>query len=139
MRDTLTADELGLWRDFLRWSEQTMAAVGADLAAKSSLSVSDFEAMIRLQDAGGEMLQRELSDSLSWSASRLSHQLRRMEQRGLINRSSAGHGRSVRVALTALGQTELRTAVAVHAHSVREHFLRIVEPNAASLIPRSGH
>ncbi len=139
MTDTLTAEELGLWRDFLRWSEQTMAAVGADLASKSSLSVSDFEAMIRLQDAGGEMLQRDLSESLSWSASRLSHQLRRMEQRGLINRSSAGHGRSVRVALTTPGREELAAAVVVHAQSVREHFLRVVEPSAASLIPRSSH
>ncbi|MGB3373964.1 MAG: MarR family transcriptional regulator [Microbacterium sp.] len=139
MTDTLTAEELGLWRDFLRWSERTMAAVGADLASKSSLSVSDFEAMIRLQDAGGEMLQRELGDSLSWSASRLSHQLRRMEQRGLLSRSSAGHGRSVRVALTTLGRRDLAAAVAVHAHSVREHFLSVVDPSAASLIPHSDH
>lgn len=137
MTDSLSAEELRLWRDFLRWSEHTTAAVGADLAARSSLSVSDFEVAIRLHDAGGELLQRELLDSLAWSASRLSHQLRRMQQRGLIARSAAGHGRSVRVALTPVGRTELACAMAVHARSVREHFLDALDPATAASIPRS--
>lgn len=138
MTDSLTAEELGLWRDFLHWSEHTMAAVGADLASRSSLSVSDFEVAIRLHDAGGELLQRELLDALAWSASRLSHQLRRMEQRGLISRSAAGHGRSLRVGLTPAGRSELDAAIAVHARSVREHFLRPLTPGAAESIPRTA-
>lgn len=136
MSDSLSTQELQLWRSFLHWSEQTMTAVGADLAAKSSMSVSDFEVAIRLQDAGGELLQRALGEHLAWSASRLSHQLRRMEQRELISRTAAGHGRSVQVALTARGRSELESAVAVHARSVREHFLRVLGPDAAAVIPQ---
>jgi DNA-binding MarR family transcriptional regulator len=124
MVDVLTAEEVQLWRGFLRWSEQTTAAVGADIASESSLSVTDFEVAIRLHDAGGELLQLELGEALTWSASRLSHQLKRMEQRGLIERSPLGRGRSVKVGLTELGGIELSSARAVQARSVHQHFLK---------------
>lgn len=123
MTNALTTEEVELWRGFLRWSEQTAAAVGADIASESSLSVTDFEVAIRLHDAGGELLQLELGEALGWSASRLSHQLKRMEQRGLIERSLLGRGRSVKVGLTNVGGTELSSARAVQARSVRQHFL----------------
>lgn len=137
MTDPLTTQELRLWRDFLHWSEHTMAAVGADLASSSSMSVSEFEVAVRLHEADGETLQRVLGEHLGWSASRLSHQLRRMEQRGLLTRAEAGHGRSVLVTLTAFGREELSTALAVHAHSVRMHFLSTLGSKAADLIPRA--
>jgi DNA-binding MarR family transcriptional regulator len=133
MTDALTADEVELWRGFLRWSEQTTAAVGADIASESSLSVTDFEVAIRLQDAGGELVQLALGEALGWSASRLSHQLRRMEQRGLINRSLLGRGRSVVVSLTEAGGREVLSARAVQARSVRQYFLRPLDAHLGRL------
>jgi DNA-binding MarR family transcriptional regulator len=131
MVGTLTTEEVELWRGFLRWSEQTTAAVGADIASESNLSVTDFEVAIRLHDSGGELLQLELGEALGWSASRLSHQLRRMEQRGLIERSPLGRGRSVRVMLTELGSVELSSARAIQARSVRQHFLSPLDTHVA--------
>ncbi len=137
MASRLTPEEVTLWRGFLSWSEKTIVAVGADLAAKSSLSVSDFEVAIRLKEAGGELLQLALGDALEWSASRVSHQLRRMEQRGLIVRRSAGRGRSVQVSLTDTGRAVLESAIAVHAESVRTHFLAPLRPEVAAMMSSS--
>ncbi|GAA3939178.1 MarR family winged helix-turn-helix transcriptional regulator [Microbacterium soli] len=137
MTDSLTTEELRLWRDFLQWTEQTMTAVGADLASNSSMSVSDFEVAVRVQEAGGVVLQRVLGEHLGWSASRLSHQLRRMEKRGLLTRPKSGHGRSMQVVLTASGRAELDSALAVHARSVREHFLSTLGSSTADIIPRA--
>jgi DNA-binding MarR family transcriptional regulator len=137
MTGPLSTQELQLWRDFLQWSEQTISAVGADLSSHSSMSVSDFEVAVRLHEAGGEVLQRVLGEHLGWSASRLSHQLHRMEQRGLLTRSSAGHGRAVLVTLTASGSEDLASALTVHAESVRTHFLRMLHGAAPDIIPRA--
>jgi DNA-binding MarR family transcriptional regulator len=127
----LTAEEVELWRAFLRWSEETTAAVGAEIAATSDLSVTDFEVAIRLHDAGGELSQLTLGESLGWSASRLSHQLRRMESRGLVTRSPLGRGRAMKVVLTEPGRRELSSARAVQARSVRRYFIAPVDAHLA--------
>lgn len=137
MTRRLSPEEVRTWRSFLRWSEGIVAQVAAELAAKSSLSVSDFEVAARLERDGG-LLQGELAESLAWSPSRLSHQLKRMEQRGLVERVTAGRGRAVRVEMTARGRSEYTVAAQVHADAVRGSFLHNVRPEEAELIQRWG-
>jgi DNA-binding MarR family transcriptional regulator len=134
MTPQMTPDELLLWRGFLRWSEGTAAAIAVELAAGSSLSVSDFEVAVRLHHVDSGLIQGVLGASLGWSASRLSHQLSRMEKRGLVDRASSGRGRSVRVTFTAAGRSEFEAAAEVHAHAVRTHFLSTLKPSVAAAI-----
>jgi DNA-binding MarR family transcriptional regulator len=121
---TLSAPEQSLWRGFLAWSETILALVGSDLVNATGLSRPDFEILVRLHEApGGTLTQRDLGESLGWSASRLSHQLERMEARDLLTRVDTGTGRLRDVGLTEYGAQEIGEAVRVHATAVRTHFL----------------
>jgi DNA-binding MarR family transcriptional regulator len=123
MAPRLDDDERALWRAFLAWTEATRGTISRELVASSDLTFPEFEVLIRLSDAGGRLDQRELSEALTWSPSRISHQLSRMESRGLIERTEVGSGRLMHVALTEAGTAAISAALDVHAESVRRHFL----------------
>jgi len=121
--DALDASEVALWRTYLAWTRAVTAQVEAALLSSSGLSASDFAILVRLHEDGGAMQQAALQASTTWSASRLSHQLRRMERRDLIARAGVGVGRAVLVELRPEGARALAGAVHPHAIAVREHFL----------------
>ncbi|WP_214411290.1 MarR family winged helix-turn-helix transcriptional regulator [Sphaerisporangium fuscum] len=122
----LSADELRVWRAFLRWSENVTAGIAQSLAAEAALSQPDYEVLKRLLEAGGGLSRQALEQSLSWSPSRLSHQLRRMEARGLVGRDDAGYGRYVNVEITADGREVMAAADAAHAAAVRRCLLDVL-------------
>jgi DNA-binding MarR family transcriptional regulator len=70
----------------------------------------------------GEMRQQALARVMTWDKSRLSHQLTRMQQRGLVERRYAS-GNTVLVVLTKLGREKLEAARPIHAESVRRNLL----------------
>jgi DNA-binding MarR family transcriptional regulator len=119
----LAADELLLWRNFLLWSEGVTAAVAQALTAETGLSKPDYEVLKRLLEADGALPRQLLQQSLRWSPSRLSHQLRRMEARGLVGRSDAGRGRNVNVGIGPSGSQAMAAADRVHDEAVRRHLL----------------
>lgn len=123
MTELLPLADRALWRGFLTWSSDVVAAVGRDLAAHSSLSVQDIEILGRLWEREGRLDQQELQAWLRWSASRLSHQLTRMGERGLLARETAGNGRRMIVRLTPAGREQTTAALPHLADAVRRHFL----------------
>ena len=76
-----------------------------------------------------------LADRMSWSRSRLSRQLGRMERRGLVARvPCALDGRGDDVELTAAGRAALAAAEPVLVDAVRTHFAEaLTEPQLAAL------
>jgi DNA-binding MarR family transcriptional regulator len=127
--ELLTPDEQAVWRGFLSWSEIALGLIGRELSTATGLSVPDFEVLVRLYEAPEHTLtQRALGRSLGWSASRLSHQLARMQARNLVRRRSAGTGRLLYIDLVEGGRTEIVKAVRVHAAAVRAHFLAPLGP-----------
>ncbi|MFI6099901.1 MarR family winged helix-turn-helix transcriptional regulator [Lentzea sp. NPDC051213] len=119
---SLRADELRVWRGFLRWSERVTVAVAQSLGT-TGLSQPDYEVLKRLEEAGGTLSRQELEQGLAWSPSRLSHQLRRMEERGLVGRADAGYGRLVLVGISERGRAQVVVADEAHAAAVRAHLL----------------
>jgi len=125
--DRLTDDERRLWHAWKRASEVVRARVADDISAATGLSDPDFGILTRLLDLGdGALRQNELAASMGWHRSRLSHQLTRMEQRGLIARAAAGEG--VSVSITADGRAAAQAALPVHARSVRRHLTDLTPP-----------
>src|SRR5690606_39434065 len=62
-----------------------------------------------------------------WSKSRLSHQLDRMADRGLVERQAdSANSRAVIVVLTALGRRTIEQAAPYHLESVRRHFIDLL-------------
>jgi DNA-binding MarR family transcriptional regulator len=119
----LSPHELRVWHAFLLMGEDVLGRVGRDIAQATGLSGPEFGVLSRLAALGkGEMRQQALARVMSWDKSRLSHQLTRMQQRGLIERRHAD-GNTVLVGLTKLGKERLEAARPIHADSVRRNLL----------------
>lgn len=120
--DPLTESEAELWRAWEAASE-AMSQVSAEVANETGLSEPDLTVLTRLQDIGsGRLRQSELAATTGWHRSRLSHHLKRMQERGLVDRDEVPGGVDVR--LTTMGRAALHRARPVHADAVRRHLVQ---------------
>ena len=77
----------------------------------------------------GRMSAQELCGLLQWEKSRLSHQVRRMQERGLIVREpNPADGRSAMICLLPAGRRAIEDAAPRHVHDVRRHFIDLFTP-----------
>ena len=84
------------------------------------------------------MRMAELADLAYYSRSRLSHRIRRLEDRQLVRRKTAtDDGRGVVATLTDTGFALLERAAPDNLRSVREHFVDIVETADLQAIGRA--
>jgi DNA-binding MarR family transcriptional regulator len=68
----------------------------------------------------GRVRISELADNLGWERSRVSHQLKRMQTRGLVERSECVEdGRGSFVGITSSGRAAIEEAAPGHVASVR--------------------
>lgn len=117
----LSDEEQSLWRLILAATRKVDRVMDETLQMGSELSVSEFSVLVSLSESEtGCMRLRELCASLDWDRSRTSHQITRMERRGLVTkRKSEGDARGVVVEITDDGSERLRTAAPSHVESVR--------------------
>ncbi len=115
----LTDVQQQLWRDHLAMAGGLQAAMNRQLHQACGLTLADYDVLVALSERG-DLRIGELAAALGWEQSRLSHQLRRMRDRGLVSRAeSPDDGRGAMVGLTASGRTQLRVAAPGHAELVR--------------------
>ncbi|ANS79964.1 Transcriptional regulator, MarR family [Serinicoccus hydrothermalis] len=120
----LEESEMELWRAWLRAQTELPAAMGRALHADSELSLQDFETLVRLSESDDDRLRvSALADEMHWERSRLSHHLRRMGARGLVEKvECAEDGRGAFVVLTRAGREALEGAAPDHVRTVRRLF-----------------
>ncbi|OBF15136.1 MarR family transcriptional regulator [Mycobacterium sp. ACS4331] len=115
----LDADQQRLWRAHLAMGERLRTAMHRQLQEACGLTLADYDVLVALSERGS-MRVNELGEALAWEQSRLSHQLRRMRDRGLVERQdSTDDRRGAFVTLTEAGREHLRTAAPSHAELVR--------------------
>jgi len=131
----LSPQELRVWHAFKLMGDDVVGRVGRDIANATGLSGPEFGVLSRLAALGkGELRQQDLARLLDWDKSRLSHQLTRMQQRGLIERRPTA-AQTVLVVLTKKGRGILDAARPIHAASVRRNLLsRLTAEQTATLI-----
>jgi len=124
-RRSPTATELATWREYVETATAVSRALEADLAGSSGISSGDYTVMLALSEAPDRRLRSsDLAEVAGWERSRLSHHLRRMEERGLVARGPVGgDARGAAVALTDDGARLFRSASATHLRLVREVFV----------------
>jgi DNA-binding MarR family transcriptional regulator len=126
----LTPAERRVWRAALAVADILRFQVNEEMKPVSDLSSADHRILLRLDEAPGECMgQQRLADAMLWSKSRLSHQLKRMAARGLIERATAADGRGVEVFLTEAGKQVVREVEIVHANAVRRHLFEVATEN----------
>lgn len=125
----LSAKEDRAWRGWLAMSDLLRGQIGRDLQTETGLSEADFAVLVYLSEASGARLRMsELGSVLHWSKSRLSHQLTRMEARGLVCREGCpSDARSAFAVLTPCGRREIERAAPLHVESVRRHLIDLLD------------
>jgi DNA-binding MarR family transcriptional regulator len=115
----LTEEQQRIWRGYLAMTSRLQTAMHRQLQQDCELSLSDYDVLVALSE-GGPQRMKELGDVLAWEQSRLSHQLRRMRGRGLVDRRDSGDDRrGATVELTDGGRAALEVAAPGHAELVR--------------------
>ncbi|WP_406439802.1 MarR family winged helix-turn-helix transcriptional regulator [Streptomyces sp. NBC_00631] len=132
----LEPEEWEFWDTWMRAQRLLTRELERGLQRDCGISKAEFSVLVTLwQAAGRELRVGELSESLDWDKSRVSHQLTRMENRGFVKRTQYGaDGRRAGIGLTAEGRRAARSAVLVHAGNIRRHFLDSLTPEQAAVI-----
>jgi len=120
----LTDDEQRAWRAYIQLAQLLMRQLDRDLHP-FGLSMHDYEILVELSEATRNRLRMtELADRTAQSRSRLSHQVSRMESRGLVVREGCeGDKRGTFAVLTELGAEVIGRVAPQHVASVRRHFI----------------
>jgi DNA-binding MarR family transcriptional regulator len=118
----LTAEEQHTWRTYLRMSALLPARLNRQLQRACGLSLPEYEVLVQLSEAPEHRLRPyQLCEALNWEQSRLSHQLTRMQRRGLVTREECpADGRGAFVILETAGADAIRSAAPGHVATVRQ-------------------
>lgn len=129
-----------LWRSFRSMGEQLGRELDRQLQRDAGLSQADYGILVSLFEAPSQQLRTgELGELLAWEKSRVSHQVARMEARGLVTRVECeSDGRGTWVTLQNDGKRALLGAMREHAAAIRDLFLEQLEPDEKAVLQRAA-
>ncbi|MFG2625492.1 MarR family winged helix-turn-helix transcriptional regulator [Streptomyces sp. NPDC048473] len=133
------------WRTHLDVSRLLMHQLEKDLQP-FGLTNNDYEILVNLSESDDQrMRMSDLAAATLQSKSRLSHQITRMENAGLVRRENCeSDRRGLYAVLTEDGAETMRKVAPHHVASVRKHFMDLLTPEAladlhAALAPVADH
>jgi DNA-binding MarR family transcriptional regulator len=120
----LDAEQQQVWRAYLLGSARLAERLDADLR-EFGLDLGEYEILVTLSEAPERRVRMsELAEAVHQSRSRLTHTVSRMENAGLVERSSCPTDRrGVEAHLTDEGFRLLEAAAPTHVEAVRRNFV----------------
>ncbi len=127
--------EAAMWRGFVAMRRALDGAVERQLA-DAGLSTADYELLVPLSESPEGVLRvRDLGRRVGWDRSRLAHQLRRMEQRGLVSRFDCPtDARGTMVELTPQGREVIEAAAPGHVATVWRKFVDLLTSDEVEVL-----
>lgn len=124
----LTPQQAAAWASYQRMRARLTGRLGRDLASATGLSEADYEILMVLIASPNESMRAlALRCGLAWEKSRLSHQLQRMEQRGLLTREQcAEDSRSTLIRITPQGRALAAQAQRHYDQAVRQYVMGVL-------------
>jgi len=137
---TLAPEQWELWHTWMQAHRLLHRELDRDLQREHGISKAEFSVLVTLHEtSGGEMRVGELAESLGWEKSRVAHQLTRMENRELVDRTDhASNGRRAGIRLTAKGRSAARNAIVGHGANIRRYFFDALTTEQAAAIQAWG-
>lgn len=124
------------WQNFLTAVLRMNTALNRELNDAHRLSLADVQLLSLLGNSqAGSIQMGNLADALSSPPSRLTRQVRRLEDQGFVERAVSPHDRRRVVAsITETGRTLVEQAMVTYANEVRTHFLApLTKPQIAAM------
>jgi Transcriptional regulators len=136
----VSPEDWALWRSYRAMGEQLSRELDRQLQRDAGLSQADYAILVSLFETTEQQLRTgELGELLAWEKSRVSHQVARMEARGLVERVECeSDGRGTWVRLTTDGKRALLGAMREHAQAIRDFFLEQLEPDEKAVLLRAS-
>lgn len=124
----LTDKQAEVWANYQRMRVRLGGRLNRELARKTGLSEADFEILVALiESPDGSMRALALRCGLEWEKSRLSHQLRRMEERELAVRENCTEDkRGLVIRVTEAGRKLAEEAKVHHEQAVCRYVVDIL-------------
>lgn len=124
----VSAEEWAVWRMFYAMRRQLDRALEDQLQRDAGISGPDYEILLTLSEAPQRRLRsRDLTERLGWEKSRLSHQVTRMESRGLVERSECKDDlRGTWIGITSEGRRAALGAMREHTATLRTLFFDVL-------------
>lgn len=129
-------DDVEPWRWFLKAHAAALAAIEADMAARSVIPLSWYDVLLELNSAEGRQLRMtDLAERVVLSRTRVSRVVDELVAEGLVERTkNPADGRSALATLTKEGRAALRAAAPHYLAGIRTHFLELLEPGEREVI-----
>ena len=126
----LTSAEVASWLSLVRMMTWLPWSIDQQLRRDSSLGMVEYQVMARLSQSPEQTLRMSsLADLANASLSRLSHLVRRLEERGLVRREpDPADGRFTNAILTETGFQALAEAAPAHVAHVRSLVIDVLSP-----------
>ena len=130
-RHLLTESQMRAWRAFLGASTLVSARLNHELDEAAAISMYEYEILVRLfESEAGRVRMSQLADQVSYSRSRLTHTVGRLERAGYVLRSSCPNDRrGVYAHLTQAGYEFLAQTAPIHLDGVRRHLIDRFTPS----------
>ncbi|WP_431817416.1 MarR family winged helix-turn-helix transcriptional regulator [Gordonia jacobaea] len=126
----LNDTELLHWQQWKRAADRVWSSTVDQITAETGLSGADFSVLTRVAESDGNRIQQaRLAELLGWERSRLSRQISRMVDRGLLTRDVAQGVRTI--GTTEAGQSQVVRARQAHSRAVRTHLFGRIEAKDA--------
>lgn len=134
--EPLSAREREAWRSALMLADSLRSLVSGVVTPATGLSSADYLVLNRLNDAPENRVSglKALAAKLNWSASRLSHQLKRMGSRGLVERVYEEGTGQLTMTATPMAEQTMRVATALHNEAVRRYFLSVASEEQLQVV-----
>lgn len=128
--------EMAAWRSYIVATLRLRQRLHRELTDRHDVSLTDYEVLVCLEmQDDSRMRMSELAVLMGSTKSRLSHQVGRLEDAGVVRRvRDPEDKRGVITELTAEGKALLEKAAPTHVEGVREHLIDLLSPEEQATI-----
>jgi DNA-binding MarR family transcriptional regulator len=124
------------WRAFVHAHHRLTVRLNQLLIQESGLTQADYEILAVLSgNPTGRLPAQEVGALLQWEKSRLSHQVRHLQEQGLVAREpNPADGRSSMICLLPAGRRAIEDEAPQHLRDVRRYFIDLFTPAELDLL-----
>ena len=126
------------WRAFLVGYTLLSDRLDDELREAFGIGINEYEVLVRLSESEDHRMRMStLAEAMSFSRSRITHTITRLERSGLVHRGAAtDDGRGIVAQLTDKGYALLVQAAPLHVTGVREHMVDLASDDDFAALGR---